>query len=149
RAEPLRHARLPQIGRLVHVRVGVEDRVVDARDVVEDVRHARSIARLLAHGQGTRGDGGQAVLLGRVSHGSIGGRLRKFYDIFVSLDILVSVDLTAVLVTALLEFAGLVYIAKLLHSSRDKMDADDDALYLQGRRVEEVLREMRAELLRR
>ena len=89
------------------------------------------------------------MLLGRASHGSIGGRLRKFYDIFVSLDILVSVDLTAVLVTALLEFAGLVYIAKLLHSSRDKMDADDDALYLQGRRVEEVLREMRAELLRR
>ena len=89
------------------------------------------------------------MLLGRASHGSIGGDLRKFYDIFVSLDILVSVDLTAVLVTALLEFAGLVYIAKLLHSSRDKMDADDAALYLQGRRVEEVLREMRAELLRR
>jgi len=65
----------------------------------------------------------------------------------VSLDILVSV--AAVLVTALLEFAGLVYIAKLAHSSRDKMDADDAALYLQGRRVEEVLREMRAELLRR
>jgi len=75
--------------------------------------------------------------------------LRKFYDIFVSLDILASVDLAAVLVTVLLEFAGLVYIAKLAHSSRDKMDADDAALYLQGRRVEEVLREMRAELLRR
>ena len=60
--------------------------------------------------------------------------LRKFYDIFV---------------TVLLEFAGLVYIAKLVHSTRDKMDADDAALYLQGRRVQEVLREMRAELLRR
>jgi len=60
--------------------------------------------------------------------------LRKFYDIFV---------------TVLLEFAGLVYIAKLVHSSPDKMDADDAALYRRGRRVEEVLREMRAELLRR
>src|SRR5206468_1827687 len=66
RAEPLRHARLPQIGRLVHVRVGVENRVVDARDVVEDVRHARSIARLLAHGQGMR-----ARWPGRVARASV------------------------------------------------------------------------------
>jgi len=47
-------------------------------------------------------------LFERLSRGSIGGGLWKFYDIFVSLDALVSVDLAAVLVTALLEFAGLV-----------------------------------------
>ena len=56
RAETLRHARLPEVRRLIHVRVGVEDRIVDARDVVEDVRHARSIARALLTGQG-RGKG--------------------------------------------------------------------------------------------
>src|SRR5262249_24961592 len=37
--EPRRHARLPEVGRLVHVRVGVDDGVVDARDVVEQLRH--------------------------------------------------------------------------------------------------------------
>jgi len=60
-----------------------------------------------------------------------------------------SLDLAAVLITSLLELTGVVYIATLVHRTRDKMDADDAALYLQGRRVEEVLREMRSELLRR
>src|SRR5581483_5713706 len=36
-AEARRHALLPHARRLVDVRVGVDDRVVDARDVVEDV----------------------------------------------------------------------------------------------------------------
>jgi len=60
-----------------------------------------------------------------------------------------SLELTAVLVTSLLEIAGLVFLASLLHKTRRKMEADDAVLSLQGRRIEEVLREMRAELLRR
>ena len=56
---------------------------------------------------------------------------------------------TAIGVTTLLELAGVMWIASIARESRMKMDGDDAALYLQGRRVEEVLREMRAELLRR
>src|SRR5262249_35502272 len=33
------HARLPEIGRLVHVRIGVEDRVIDAGDLGEELGH--------------------------------------------------------------------------------------------------------------
>ena len=57
-----------------------------------------------------------------------------------------SLELAVVVVAAVLEMAGLVYIASLVHRSRDKMEADDAALYLQGKRVEEVIREMRVEL---
>jgi hypothetical protein len=60
-----------------------------------------------------------------------------------------SLELAAILVTSLLEMAGLVFIGGLLYRVRGKIEADDAALYLQGKRVEEVLREMRAELLRR
>jgi hypothetical protein len=59
-----------------------------------------------------------------------------------------SVELAAVVVTALLEMAGLVIMGRMLYRMRDKIEADDAALYRQGRRVEEVLRQMRAELLR-
>lgn len=59
-----------------------------------------------------------------------------------------SLELAAVLVTSLLELAGVVYIASLVYRLREKTDVDDAALYLQSKRVEEVLREMRAELLR-
>ncbi len=51
----------------------------------------------------------------------------------------------AVVVASLVEIAGLVYIAKQGRGIRDKMDADDAAIYLQGRRIEDVLREMRGE----
>jgi hypothetical protein len=60
-----------------------------------------------------------------------------------------SLELAAILVTSLLEMGGLVFLGVILHRMRDKMDADDAALDLQGRRVEEILREMRAELVRR
>ena len=60
-----------------------------------------------------------------------------------------SLELAAILVTSLLELAGLVIMVRQLSRMWDKTEADDAALYLQGRRVEEVLREMRAELLRR
>ena len=60
-----------------------------------------------------------------------------------------TLELAAVLVTALLEVTGLVILGAMLYRMRDKMDADDASLYLQGKRVEEVLREMRRELVTR
>ena len=67
-----------------------------------------------------------------------------------------SLELAAILVTSLLELAGLaimgrqlVIMGRQLVRMWDKTEADDAARYLQGRRVEDVLREMRAELLRR
>ena len=59
-----------------------------------------------------------------------------------------SLELAAVLVTSLVEIAVLAFVSSLVYRTRDKMEADDAALYLQGRRIQEVLREMRAELLR-
>jgi hypothetical protein len=56
------------------------------------------------------------------------------------------VAIAAVLLTSLVEA---VFLGAVLNRMRDKIDADDAALYLQGKRIEEVLREMRAELLRR
>lgn len=56
------------------------------------------------------------------------------------------VAIAAVLLTSLVEA---VFLGAVLSRMRDKIDADDAALYLQGKRIEEVLREMRAELLRR
>ena len=50
---------------------------------------------------------------------------------------------------ALLEMVGLVIMGGLLYRLRDKTGGDDAALYLQGKRVEEVLRQMRAELVSR
>jgi len=60
-----------------------------------------------------------------------------------------TLELAAVLVTALLELTGVVILGGMLYRMRDKMDADDASLYLQGKRVEEVLREMRRELVTR
>jgi len=60
-----------------------------------------------------------------------------------------SLDVVIVVVVSLVEIAGLVYIAKQGRGIRDKMDADDAAIYLQGRRIEDVLREMRGEQLGR
>ena len=67
----------------------------------------------------------------------------------MTLDLATVYIITAIAVTTLLELAGVMWIASIARESRMKTDADDAALYLQGRRVEEVLREMRAELLRR
>lgn len=46
-----------------------------------------------------------------------------------------------------LQIAGLVFIAFQVRKMNDKMTADDAAIFLPGRRVQEILREMR-ELLR-
>ena len=54
-----------------------------------------------------------------------------------------SVELVAVLVTSLLEVTGLVVMYGLLYRTRVRIEADHAALYLQGKRVEGVLREMR------
>jgi hypothetical protein len=51
-------------------------------------------------------------------------------------------------IATVFEIAVLGFVASLVYRTREKMDADDAALYMQGRRVQEILREMRAELLR-
>jgi hypothetical protein len=50
-------------------------------------------------------------------------------------------------VAATLQIAGLVYIANQNRKMNDRMIADDASIYLQGRQVQQVLREMR-EMLR-
>ncbi len=64
-----------------------------------------------------------------------------------------SIELTATLATAALQMAGLIAIGvmtyrtgRILERVSEKMNADDAALFLQGRRVEEILKEMRQEL---
>lgn len=62
-----------------------------------------------------------------------------------------SIELVGILttaVTALLQMVGLVILGFMLRGMREKMDADDAALYLQGKRIEDVLQEMRQELRR-
>ena len=62
---------------------------------------------------------------------------------------LVHVYITTISVFGIVvELGVLVYLVILVRESRKKMDADDAALYLQNRRVQEVLREMRSEFLR-
>lgn len=56
-----------------------------------------------------------------------------------------SSELIAILATSLIE---VTFLGTILYRMRDKMDADDAVLYLQGRRIEEVLKEMRGELTR-
>jgi hypothetical protein len=51
----------------------------------------------------------------------------------------------AILVTSLIE---ITYLSAILYRMYTKMNADDAALYLQGRKIEEVLKEMRGELAR-
>jgi hypothetical protein len=60
-----------------------------------------------------------------------------------------SLELAAIVVTSLLEVSALVFMGMTLRGLWSKTEADDAALYLQAKRVEEVVREMRAELLRR
>jgi hypothetical protein len=60
-----------------------------------------------------------------------------------------STELLAILVTSTIQIAGLVILGTMLLRMGRKVDADDAALYLQGRRVEEVIREMRETLRNR
>src|SRR5262249_16143904 len=60
-----------------------------------------------------------------------------------------TLELAAVLITALVELTGVVILGGMLYRMRDKTDADDASLYLQRKRVEEGLREMRRGLVNR
>ena len=60
-----------------------------------------------------------------------------------------STELLAILITSTIQVAGLVILGTMLLRMGRKMDADDAALFLQGRRVEEVIREMRETLRNR
>jgi hypothetical protein len=56
-------------------------------------------------------------------------------------------DTIATVIATVLQIAGLGFIAYQVRRMNDKMIADDASIFLQGRQVQEVLREMR-ELLR-
>jgi hypothetical protein len=58
----------------------------------------------------------------------------------------VSVELVVIVVTSLIELTELTFVAWMAYRMNSKMTADDAALYLQGRRVEDVLKEMRESL---
>ena len=64
-----------------------------------------------------------------------------------------STELLAILIATTVQLAiavtGFVILGIMLHRMGEKMDADDTALFLQGRRVEEVIREMRETLRNR
>jgi hypothetical protein len=60
-----------------------------------------------------------------------------------------STELLAILIASTFQIAGLVILGTMLLRMGQKMDADDAALFLQGRRVEEVIREMRETLRNR
>jgi hypothetical protein len=49
-------------------------------------------------------------------------------------------------VAATLQIAGLVYIANQNRKMNDQTTADDASIYLQGRQVQQILREMRETL---
>lgn len=60
-----------------------------------------------------------------------------------------STELLAILVTSTIQMAGLVILGTMLLRMGRKVDADGAVLFLQGRRVEEVIREMRETLRNR
>ena len=60
-----------------------------------------------------------------------------------------TVELILLTIVAVSQIAGFTILGTMLYRMWGKMEADDAALYLQGRRMEEILREMRAELVRR
>ena len=54
-----------------------------------------------------------------------------------------SAELIAILVTSFIEVTEVGVVGWLLYRTYTKISADDAALYLQGRRLEEILKEMR------
>jgi hypothetical protein len=60
-----------------------------------------------------------------------------------------STELLAILIASTIQIAGLVILGTMLLRMGHKMGADDAGLFLQGRRVEEILREMRETLRNR
>jgi hypothetical protein len=58
----------------------------------------------------------------------------------------VSIELIAIIVTFLIGVTELTFVAWLVYQVREKMAADDTAIFFQGRRIEDVLKEMRGSL---
>ncbi len=59
---------------------------------------------------------------------------------------MVSPELIAITVTSLVEVGQLTFVGWLVYRTRERMIADDTAIFLQGRKVEEILKEMRESL---
>jgi hypothetical protein len=57
-----------------------------------------------------------------------------------------SIELIATLTVGVFQAILVIVALVMLRQNRIKQDADDAALYLQGRRIQEILREMRQEL---
>jgi hypothetical protein len=60
----------------------------------------------------------------------------------------VSAELIAIIVTSFIEVTELSFVAWMAYRMNATMAADDAALYLQGRRIEDVLKEMRQSLMK-
>jgi hypothetical protein len=58
----------------------------------------------------------------------------------------VSLELIVIIVTSLIELTELTFVALMAYRMNSKMAADDASLFLQGRRIEDVVREMRESL---
>ena len=56
-------------------------------------------------------------------------------------------DIIAIVIATVLQIAGLGFIAYQVRRMNDKMIADDASIFLRGRQIQEIVREMR-ELLR-
>lgn len=59
-----------------------------------------------------------------------------------------SVELLAILVTSLLEITGLVFLGIMVYRMWEQTSAVLAATFLQGRRMEEILKEVKQELAR-
>jgi hypothetical protein len=57
-----------------------------------------------------------------------------------------SIELIAVLLTASFQSVLIIIALVMLYRMSSKHEADNAALYLQGRRIQEIVREMREEL---
>jgi hypothetical protein len=57
-----------------------------------------------------------------------------------------TLDIIAIVIATVLQIAGLGFIAYQVRKMDNRMIADDAAIYLQGRQVQQILREMRETL---
>jgi hypothetical protein len=58
----------------------------------------------------------------------------------------VSIELIAIVVTFLIGVTELTFVAWMVYQMSEKMAADNAAIFLQGRRIDDVLKEMRESL---
>jgi hypothetical protein len=57
-----------------------------------------------------------------------------------------SPELIAIVITSTVQIAGLLVLSWMARSMRNQMDANDPALFLQGRRTADIIREVRDSL---